>query len=127
MFIRLRGGARAAMNSAFAYGPLADYFDLPDATRTLSRSAYYNNDQKTGRAWDNEVKLAAKALKDDGYLVSTTRSGELIWHLTASGSARADFWLVRMTEKTNALKALAVDDQLAYVDTDDRLKELESK
>ena len=126
MFIRLRGGDNAAIDSAFAYGPLADYFQLSPEVRALSRDAYYTNDPKPGPAWDNEVQWAAKELKNDGYVVRTIRSGHSIWRLTSSGMERADFWLVRMTEKTTALKALTVDAQLAAVQTDDRSQELAS-
>jgi hypothetical protein len=126
MFIRLRGGAHAAIDSAFAYVPLADYFELSPEDRALSRSAYYTNDPKPGRAWDNEVQWAARELKNDGYVVRTIRSGHSIWRLTPSGVSRADFWLARMTEKTAALKALTVDAKLASVQPDDRLQELGS-
>lgn len=117
MFIRLHGGAHAAIDPAFAYVPLADYFKLSPADRALSRNAYYTNDPKPGRAWDNEVQWAAKELKNDAYAVLTIRSGQSIWRLTPSGVGRADFWLVRMHEKTAALKALTVDAQLAPVQT----------
>src|SRR4051812_19603318 len=124
MFIRLRGGAHAAIDSAFAYAPLADYFELSEADRTLSRNAYYTNDPKPGSAWDNEVQWAAKELKNDGYVVRTVRSGRIIWSLTPNGVIRADFWLVRMTEKTAALKALAADPRLASVQPDEQVEEL---
>ena len=124
MFIRLHGGEHAAIDSAFAYAPLADYFELSEADRTLTRNAYYTNDPKTGHAWDNEVQLAAKELKADGYLVRTVRSGRVIWNLTPNGVVRADFWLVRMTEKTAALKALTADPQLASVQPNDRLEDV---
>lgn len=124
MFIRLHGGEHAAIDSAFAYAPLADYFELSEADRTLTRNAYYTNDAKTGHAWDNEVQLAAKELKADGYLVRTVRSGRVIWSLTPNGVVRADFWLVRMTEKTAALKALTADPQLASVQPNDRLEDV---
>ena len=91
MFIRLRGGANAAIDPAFAYGPLADYFQLSPEVRALSRDAYYTNDPKPGRAWDNEVQWAAKELKNDGYVVRTIRSGHSIWRLTSGGVDRADF------------------------------------
>jgi hypothetical protein len=126
MFIRLRGGANAAIDPAFAYGPLADYFQLSPEDRALSRDAYYTNDPKPGRAWDNEVQWAARELKNDGYVVRTVRAGQSIWRLTSSGVDRADFWLVRMTEKTAALKALAVDAQLASVQVDDQSQALAS-
>ena len=113
MFLRLRGGSDATMDAELTYGPLADYFGLTDQNRKLARCDYYDNDLRVGFAWDNEVRVASKTLKDDGYLISTTHFGQLIWRLTASGAERADFWLVRMTDKTNALNALTVDTQLA--------------
>ena len=126
MFIRLRGGAHAAIDSAFAHVPLADYFELSKADRVLSRDAYYTNDPKPGPAWDNEVQWAARELMNDGYVVPTVRSAHSIWRLTPSGVNRADFWLSRMTEKTAALKALTVDAQLASLQRDDRMQELGS-
>jgi hypothetical protein len=118
MFIRLRGGPHAAMDAAFAYAPLADYFELSEAARGLSRSAYYTNDPKPGNAWDSEVQWAANELKKDGYAVRTIRSGRPIWQLTPSGVTRADFWLSRMKEKAAALKALTVGAQLASLEDD---------
>jgi hypothetical protein len=118
MFIRLRGGAHAAIDSAFAHVPLADYFELSKADRVLSRDAYYTNDPKPGSAWDNEVQWAANELKKDGYAVRTIRSGRSIWQLTPSGVTRADFWLSRMKEKAAALKALTVGAQLASLESE---------
>lgn len=126
MFIRLRGGSHASVNSEFVFGPLADYFGLSEPDRKLPRCAYYDNDPMVGSAWDNEVKLACRALKEEGYVISTTRSGQLLWRLTIKGTERADFWLVRMTDKRNALQALVVDPQLAWTDTGNRTKRLES-
>jgi hypothetical protein len=126
MFIRLRGGAQAAIHSEFAYDPLADYFELPQPARALSRNAYYTDDPKPGRAWDIEVQLAAKELKNEGYALRTIRSGRSIWRLTPDGVSRADFWLTRMTAKTAALKALTVDAQLASLETDDQPQKLVS-
>jgi hypothetical protein len=127
MFIRSRGGPQAAIRSTLAYAPLADYYELPDELRALSRAAYYTNDTKPGRAWDSEVQEAVKELKSDGYLVSATRSGQILWRLTSSGVDRADFWLKRMTDKTIALKALAVDAQLVWLDAEELPQEISSE
>ena len=126
MFIRLHGGPKAAIDFEFAYDPLADYFELPQTARLLSRTAYYTDDLKPGRAWDSEVRWAAKELKSDGYAVRTTRSGRLIWRLTLYGVIRADFWLNRMTAKAAALRALIVHAQLALPETDDQPQVLSS-
>ena len=124
MFIRSRGGDHAAMNSAFVYGPLADYYELSEADRLLPRSAYYTDDNKPGSAWDSEVMSAVKELRKEGYLVSASRSGKPIWRLTPSGMARADFWLKRMTEKSAALLTLVVSPELAWLEQDDQSKQL---
>ena len=127
MFIRSRGGEQAAINSAFVYTPLADYYELPAEIRTLSRAAYYTSDKKPGHAWDCEVREAAKELKKDGYLVFATHSGQSIWRLTSSGVDRAEFWLKRMTDKTAALSALAVDGQLAWLEVEEPSQESSAK
>ena len=106
MFLRLRGGEEAALDPALIYAPLADYYELSGQDRSLCATLYYVGTTKPGPAWHSEVKSAGKALKDDGYLVAETSSGNSIWRLTASGMERADFWLKRMTEKTAALKSL---------------------
>lgn len=120
MFIRSRGGQHAAMNAAFVSVPLADYYELSEADRALSRNAYYTDDNRPGPAWDSEVMSAVKELKKVGYLVTANRSGKLIWRLTPSGADRADFWLKRMTDKTAALRTLTVDAELAWLDPDDQ-------
>ncbi|HXJ02031.1 MAG TPA: hypothetical protein VNH44_12480 [Micropepsaceae bacterium] len=114
MFIRSQGGEHAAVDAAFIPVPLADYYGLPEESRTLSRSAYYVNDNVSGQAWDCELQGAAKELKRDGYLVAANCSGHAVWSLTASGLDRADFWMKRMLEKTTALKALSVDSELVW-------------
>ena len=117
MFIRLRGGEHAAINSASVYVPLADYYELSEESRQLSASDYYMSAVKPGRAWDSEVNFAVKELKKDGYLVSSTGSGKSVWRLTPNGVERADFWLKRMTEKTANLHTLKVDANLVWLDT----------
>jgi hypothetical protein len=124
MFIRSRGGEYAAMNSVFVYGPLADYYELSEADRTLPRSAYYTDDNRAGSAWESEVLAAVKELKKEGYLVSANRSGKPIWRLTPSGMARADFWLKRMTDKSAALLTLTVNPELAWLEPDDQSQQL---
>ena len=119
MFIRLRGGEHAAINSASVYVPLADYYELSEEARRLSTSDYYVGAVRPGLAWDSEVNFAVKELKKDGYLVSSTGSGKSIWRLTPYGVERADFWLKRMTEKTANLHTLKVDAGLAWLDTGD--------
>jgi hypothetical protein len=106
MFLRLRGGEHSALDPALVYAPLADYYELSDQDRTLCATLYYVAMTKPGPAWHSEVKSAGKDLKDDGYLVAETRSGNSVWRLTPSGVDRADFWLKRMIEKTAALKSL---------------------
>ncbi len=69
MFIRLRGGEHAAINSAIGLRPLADYYELSEEARQLSTSDYYMGPVKAGRAWDSEVNFAVKELKKEGYLV----------------------------------------------------------
>jgi len=122
MFIRARGGAQAAVNAAFVYDPLADFYELPKKIRRLSTTEYYHGDVGPGFAWDNEVNSAVKELKKDGYVTSARRSGKSIWRLTQAGAERADFWLTRMTEKTSALGALKVNAELARPDTGDEQK-----
>ena len=124
MFIRARGGAHAAVNAAFVYTPLADFYDLPKRVRRLSTADYYRGDVGPGFAWDSEVNSAVKGLRKDGYLTSTSRSGKSIWRLTPKGAERADFWLRRMTDKTSALGALKVNAELAGPDTGDEAKTL---
>lgn len=117
MFIRARGGAQAAVNAAFVYDPLADFYKLPKEIRRLSTTEYYRDDVGPGFAWDNEVNSAVKELKKDGYVTSTRCSGKSIWRLTQAGTERADFWLNRMTEKTSALGALEVSAELTRSET----------
>jgi hypothetical protein len=126
MFMRLHGGTQAAVDPKFTYDPLADYFELPQTTREISRNDYYTDDPKPGRAWDREVQWAARELKSDGYALRTVRSGRTVWSLTTDGVTRADFWLIRLTAKTAALKALVVDAQLASQETAEQPKELAS-
>jgi hypothetical protein len=125
MFMRLRGGTNAAMNSAFVYGPLADFYELTDEVRRLSTIDYYMGETRPGLAWESEVKAAVKEMKKDGHLVWAVQSGKVIWRLTPHGMERADFWLKRMTEKTNALKTLKVDKGLAWLETNDQPQKLE--
>jgi len=125
MFMRLRGGANAAMNSTFVYGPLADFYELSEEIRTLSTNDYYMGESRPGLAWESEVKGAVKEMKKDGHLVSAVRSGKAIWRLTPSGVERADFWLKRMIEKTTALRTLKVDAGLAWLETSDQPQKLE--
>lgn len=113
MFIRARGGPHAAVNAAFVYAPLADFYDLPKGARHLSTTDYYSGEVGSGLAWDSEVNSAVKELRKDGYLTSVSRSGKSVWRLTPKGAERADFWLKRMTDKTSALGALKVNADLA--------------
>jgi hypothetical protein len=123
MFLRVHGGENAATNSKFIYRPLADFYDLSEEARHLSRSDYSMGGLKSGLAWDGEVNSAAKDLKKEGYVLSETRSGNSIWRLTPNGMERADFWLKRMTEKKNALSSLRVDPNLCWLESGNQLKE----
>ena len=112
MFIRLRGGASAEVNSEFVYSPVADFYELSEDARRLSTADYYMSESGPGFAWNSEVNAAVKVLRKDGYLAAGTRSGKYIWRLTPHGVERADFWLKRMTEKSAALSSLNVDPSL---------------
>ena len=109
MFIRLRGGANAEVNSEFVYSPLADFYELSEDERRLSAADYYTGESGAGLAWNSEVNAAVKGLRKDGYLTIGARSGKHAWRLTPSGLERADFWLKRMTDKFAALSSLKVD------------------
>lgn len=113
MFIRLRGGEGVAVNAAFVYAPLADFYELPEEARRLSLADYYTDESAPGIAWNNEVDSAFKRLKKDGYLTVAARSEKSSWRLTPLGAERADFWLKRMNDKRAALGSLKVDDNLA--------------
>ena len=113
MFIRLRGGASAEVNSEFVYSPVADFYELSEDVRRLSLADYYTSESRPGFAWNSEVDAAVKLLKKDGYLTTGARSGKYTWRLTPNGVERADFWLKRMTEKSAALSSLKVDASLA--------------
>ena len=110
MFVRLRGGANAAMNPALVYAPLADFYELSEQERVLCASEYYTGKTKPGPAWESAVTVAAKELKADGYLIAENSSGNSTWRLTPNGIERADFWLKRMTSKASALKELKIDE-----------------
>jgi hypothetical protein len=112
MFIRLRGGALAEVNSAFVYAPLADFYELSPEARRLSMADYYAGESAPGIAWNSEVNSAVKGLKKEGYVTLETRSGKSAWRLTPNGVERADFWLKRMTEKSATLSSLKVDPNL---------------
>ena len=112
MFIRLRGGASAEVNSAFVYGPLADFYDLSEDARRLSRAEYYASESAPGIAWNSEVDAAVKGLKKEGYLSVGTGASKSALRLTPNGMERADFWLKRMTDKSAALSSLRVDPSL---------------
>lgn len=112
MFIRLRGGAGAEVNSKFVYSPLADFYELSEDDRRLSVADYYTSESGPGLAWNSEVNAAVKGLRKDGYLTVGTGSGKYAWRLTPNGLERADFWLKRMTEKCAALSSLKVDPNL---------------
>jgi hypothetical protein len=112
MFIRLRSGARRAVHSGAVYAPLADYYELSEQERMLRASDYYAGNIKSGLAWESEVRIAAKNLISEGYLVAENGSKKPVWRLTAKGADRADFWLVRMTAKTATLRILDVDAEL---------------
>src|SRR5690242_14509675 len=89
MFIRQRGGANAAVNAAWVYAPLADFYELPEKDRRLSARDYYVDEVKAGLAWNSEVNSAAKDLKKEGYLAvvpDPARSGKFIWRLTPEGA-----------------------------------------
>lgn len=113
MFIRLRGGANAEVNSEFVYSPVADFYELSEDARQLSMADYYTSESRRGLAWNSEVDAAVKLLKKEGYLSSGARSGKYVWRLTPTGVERADFWLKRMTEKSAALSSLNVDANLS--------------
>jgi glycine/D-amino acid oxidase-like deaminating enzyme len=121
MFIRARGGEHAAVNAAFVYAPLADFYDLPKSARCLSATDYYR-DVAPGLAWDSEVNSAVKELKKVGYVTSAGRSEKSVWRLTEAGAERADFWLKRMNDKRSALGALTVNAELARPDSGDARK-----
>ena len=112
MFIRLRGGASAEVNSEFVYSPLADFYELSEDDRRLSAADYYTGESGRGLAWNSEVNVAGKGLRMEGYLTAGGRSNKYAWRLTPSGLERADFWLMRMTEKCAALSSLKVDPNL---------------
>ena len=112
MFIRLRGGASAEVNSEFVYSPLADFYELSEGERRLSMADYYTSESGPGSAWNSEVNAAVKGLKKDGFLTVGARSGKYAWRLTPTGLERADFWLKRMTDKSAALSSLKVDANL---------------
>jgi hypothetical protein len=116
MFMRLRGGPTAEVNSASVYAPLAEFYELPAAARLLSMADYYTAESTSGIAWNSEVNLAAKALKKDGYITVRGRMTKSAWRLTPDGVKRADFWLKRMSEKSAALSSLTVDSDLVDPD-----------
>ena len=118
MFIRLRGGASAEVNSDFVYAPLADFYELSDDARRLSTADYYASDSGPGFAWNSEVNAAVKVLRKDGYLSVGSRSGKYAWRLTPNGVERADFWLKRMSEKSAALSSLKADPNLASLSSE---------
>jgi hypothetical protein len=118
MFIRVRGGPSAAVDPAFVYAPLADFYELSEDARRLSPADYYTDESGPGIAWNSEVNSAAKALKKEGYLTLATRPGKPAWRLTPNGVERADFWLKRMIDKSAALKALEVDPSLTRADSE---------
>jgi hypothetical protein len=124
MFMRVHGGEQAALDSTFVYGPLADFYDLPQESRRLLTSEYCVGDFKAGLAWDSEVNSAVKELKKEGYALAVTRSGKSIWRLTSNGVERADFWLKRMTEKKNALGSLKVDAKIRWLESGERALEV---
>ena len=124
MFIRLRGGAGVGVNPAFVYAPLADFYELSEEARRLSRADYYSDESAPGIAWNSEVNSAVKRLRKEGHLTVATRAGKSGWRLTPLGVERADFWLKRMIEKRVALSSLKVDDKLAWLDTGDEPLEL---
>lgn len=113
MFIRVRGGASAEVDSEFVYSPIADYYELSEDARGLSMADYYTGEARPGLAWNSEIDAAIKLLKKEGYLSVGARSGQSMWRLTPNGVERADFWLKRMTEKSAALSALKVDPKLS--------------
>jgi hypothetical protein len=112
MFIQLRSGAGRAVNSEAVYAPLADYYELSEQERTLRASDYYAGNIKSGLAWHGAVNAAARDLIKEGYLVAENSSKKPVWRLTAKGVDRADFWIVRMTAKTAALRVLDVGTDL---------------
>jgi len=120
MFMRVHGGEHSALNSTFVYAPLADFYELPDDARRLSITDYFMDEFKPGLAWNSEVDTAFKGLKKEGYVVSASRSGKAVWRLTPNGVERADFWLKRMTDKTNALRALKVHADLSSPEAGDQ-------
>jgi hypothetical protein len=119
MFLRLRGGANAAMNAALVYTPLADFYELSEQERVLCASEYYVGKTKPGPAWESEVRAAVKELKAEGYLLTEDSSRNSTWRLTPNGIERADFWLKRMTSKAAALKELKLPGETKNVRTVD--------
>ena len=124
MFLRVHGGENSATNSMFVYRPLADFYDLSEEARRLSKSDYSMGGSKPGLAWDGEVDSAVKDLKKEGYVLSEIRSGKSIWRLTPNGVERADFWLKRMTDKKNALSSLKVDPKLCWLELGNQPQEV---
>ena len=80
MFMRLRGGTNAAMNSAFVYGPLADFYELTDEVRRLSTTDYYmGDDSYHNGAFMYHIEAAAGSLveRSNGRRTNRARIADL--------------------------------------------------
>ena len=113
VFIRVHGGDELAVDCKKAYAPLADYFDLSDAARRLSRADFYVDDPSRGSAWANRVQWARNQLVKDGYL---SESRQAVWKLSTAGKSHADRMIVHRRSFATAIEKLAVPQGLAWKD-----------
>jgi len=77
----LRGGSTHQVRSLDTYPLLAEYFQLTQQQRELTRDDVYN-DGRGEKAWANSVQWARRALKDAGQLRESERG---TWALSSTG------------------------------------------
>ncbi|MFA5903597.1 MAG: winged helix-turn-helix domain-containing protein [Desulfobacula sp.] len=87
VYIYLNGGDSFQIKADDSYGPLADYFGLPEEDRMKTRDEVFG-DGKKEKAWNNRVQWARKSLNDYGYLDGTAGRG--VWKLSESGITSAE-------------------------------------
>lgn len=70
------------LRSSETYAPLAEHFNLSARARTVPRSEYFKDNDRTEPAWHTIVQFGRRTLNTDGFLESSTTG---VWKLSRQG------------------------------------------
>jgi len=85
-YIYLNGGIECEVKAKDAYNALADYFELSETDKTISRNEKYG-DSRREAAWNNHLQYVRRDLVDVGYIEKKASRGR--WKLSANGMLAA--------------------------------------